>query len=485
MQAFTFITRPSEKWGIWQLGQFSIAILISKNKIMDTEKQKQVIQEILSSFHVGIESISATEGPAATLFEIRPKVGVRISRIKNLTEEIAVGLCSDKVRFTGAIPGHGTVGFEVPNAERKLLDISEMLSCQEYTENDMALPCIIGKDINNDNLVCDLAAMPHLLIAGATGQGKSVCLNTILMSLMHRLKPEELQLVLIDPKEVEFGVYKDKLIHNFLCNPVVTEPSEAQSVLDMVATLMDKRYGLLANENVRNIAEYNAIKPKGEKLPYIVVVIDEYGDLIMQSGNYMEKVICRIAQKARAIGIHLIISTQRPSVKIVTGDIKANFPTRIAFRMITSTDSRVILGKKGAESLLGKGDMIFFNGEETARAQCAYTSTEFVKKSCDEIEGRYNGWDGHQSLYGMSGLEEAMNAAKKAEAERQAKWDLLFDKILNQMNQDQKQAYRMLETSNSTIDDLLTNADHCLEFETYEEILSHYYPHWEEVKNLR
>jgi len=451
---------------------------------MDLENQKQIILQILNSFKVGVESISAKEGPTATMFEIRPKIGVRISRIKNLMEEIAVGLCSDNVRFAGAIPGHGTVGIEVPNAERKLLDISEMLSCQEYIENSMALPCIIGKDINNDNLVCDLAAMPHLLIAGATGQGKSVCLNTILMSLMHRLTPEELQLILIDPKEVEFGVYKDKLIHNFLCNPVVTEPSEAQSVLDMVATLMDKRYGLLANENVRNIAEYNAIKPKGEKLPYIVVVIDEYGDLIMQSGNYMEKVICRIAQKARAVGIHLIISTQRPSVKIVTGDIKANFPTRIAFRMITSTDSRVILGKKGAESLLGKGDMIFFNGEETVRAQCAFTSTDFVKKSCDEIESRYNGWDGHRSLYDMSGLEEAMSAAKEAEAESKAKWDLLFDKILNQMNNDQKQAYRLLEGSNDTIDDLLTIADHCLEFETYEEICSHYYPAWEYFKTL-
>ena len=452
---------------------------------MEIEKQKQTILQILNSFKVGVESISAKEGPTATMFEIKPKIGVRISRIKNLMEEIAVGLCSDNVRFAGAIPGHGTVGIEVPNAERKLLDISEMLSCQEYTLNDMALPCIIGKDINNDNLVCDLAAMPHLLIAGATGQGKSVCLNTILMSLMHRLTPEELQLVLIDPKEVEFGVYKDKLIHNFLCNPVVTEPSEAQSVLDMVATLMDKRYGLLANENVRNIAEYNAIKLKGEKLPYIVLVIDEYGDLIMQTGNYMEKVICRIAQKARAVGIHLIISTQRPSVKIVTGDIKANFPTRIAFRMITSTDSRVILGKKGAERLLGKGDMIFFNGEETVRAQCAYTSTEFVKKSCDEIESRYNGWNVHRSLYNMSGLEEAMNAAKKAEAESKAKWDLLFDKILNQMNNDQKQAYRLLEGSNDTIDDLLTIADHCLEFETYEEICSHYYPAWEYLKTLR
>lgn len=453
---------------------------------MDTEKQKQVIQEILSSFRIGIEGISATEGPAATLFEIRPKVGVRISRIKNLTEEISVGLCSDKVRFTGAIPGHGTVGFEVPNAERKLLDISDMLSCKEYVVNDMALPCIIGKDINNDNLVCDLAAMPHLLIAGATGQGKSVCLNTILMSLMHRLTPEELQLVLVDPKEVEFGVYKDKLFHNFLCNTVVTEPCEAQGVLNMVATLMDKRYGLLAGANVRNIAEYNAIKPKEEKLPYVVVVIDEYGDLIMQSGNYVEKVICRIAQKARAVGIHLIISTQRPSVKIVTGDIKANFPARIAFRMITSTDSRVILGKKGAESLLGKGDMIFFNGEETVRAQCAYTSTDFVKKSCDEIESRYNGWNGHRSLYNMSGLEEAMNAAKKAEAEKKVKFDLLYDKILHQMNEEQKEAYRLLSTSpNNTIDDNLAIADHCLEFETYKEICSNYFPDWEEFKSLR
>lgn len=453
---------------------------------MDTEKQKQVIQEILSSFRIGIEGISATEGPAATLFEIRPKVGVRISRIKNLTEEISVGLCSDKVRFTGAIPGHGTVGFEVPNAERKLLDISDMLSCKEYVVNDMALPCIIGKDINNDNLVCDLAAMPHLLIAGATGQGKSVCLNTILMSLMHRLTPEELQLVLVDPKEVEFGVYKDKLFHNFLCNTVVTEPCEAQGVLNMVATLMDKRYGLLAGANVRNIAEYNAIKPKEEKLPYVVVVIDEYGDLIMQSGNYVEKVICRIAQKARAVGIHLIISTQRPSVKIVTGDIKANFPARIAFRMITSTDSRVILGKKGAESLLGKGDMIFFNGEETVRAQCAYTSTDFVKKSCDEIESRYNEWNGHRSLYNMSGLEEAMNAAKKAEAEKKVKFDLLYDKILHQMNEEQKEAYRLLSTSpNNTIDDNLAIADHCLEFETYKEICSHYFPDWEEFKSLR
>lgn len=456
---------------------------------MDTEKQKQVIQEILNSFNVGIESISATEGPAATLFEIRPKVGVRISRIKNLTEEIAVGLCSDKVRFTGAIPGHGTVGIEVPNAERKLLDISEMLSCQEYTVNDMALPCIIGKDINNDNLVCDLAAMPHLLIAGATGQGKSVCLNTILMSLMHRLTPDELQLILIDPKEVEFGVYKDKLLSNFLCSPVITNAADALNVLDLVAKTMDRRYGMLAEENVRNIKEYNASRKGSEKMPYIVVVIDEYGDLIMQSGNELEKTICRIAQKARAVGIHLIISTQRPSVKIVTGDIKANFPTRIAFRMITSTDSRVILGKKGAENLLGKGDMIYFNGESTVRAQCAFTSTDFVKKSCDEIHDRflneYDSLHAELTLYEMSGQKAIDEAIKKAEKERQAKWDLLFYKTHSVMNKEQKQAYDLITTSpNNTIDDLLRIADQCLEYETYEEVCSHYFPGWDFYKDM-
>lgn len=455
---------------------------------MDTEKQKQVIQEILNSFNVGIESISATEGPAATLFEIRPKVGVRISRIKNLTEEIAVGLCSDKVRFTGAIPGHGTVGIEVPNAERKLLDISEMLSCQEYTVNDMALPCIIGKDINNDNLVCDLATMPHLLIAGATGQGKSVCLNTILMSLMYKLTPYDMKLVLVDPKEVEFGVYKDKLLSNFLCSPVITNAADALNVLDLAAKTMDRRYGMLAEENVRNIKEYNASRKGSEKMPYIVVVIDEYGDLIMQSGKEMERTICRIAQKARAVGIHLIISTQRPSVKIVTGDIKANFPTRIAFRMITSTDSRVILGKKGAEELLGKGDMIYFNGESTIRAQCAFTSTDFVKKSCDEIHDKfadeYIAVRTDSTLYEMSGQKQIDEAAEKAEKERMAKWDIFYDLKLNKMSQEQRQAFNLVDRTDN-IDDKIKLARQCLEYDTYEEICSHYCPGWDYYKSLR
>lgn len=454
---------------------------------MDIENQKQIILQILNSFKIGVESISAKEGPTATMFEIKPKIGVRISRIKNLTEEIAVGLCSDNVRFAGAIPGHGTVGIEVPNAERKLLDISEMLSCPEYTDYDMELPCIIGKDINNDNLVCDLATMPHLLIAGATGQGKSVCLNTILMSLMHKLTPYDMKLVLIDPKEVEFGLYKTKLLSNFLCSPVITNADDALNVLNLVAKTMDRRYGMLADENVRNIKEYNASRKGSKKMPYIVVVIDEYGDLIMQSGKEMERTICRIAQKARAVGIHLIISTQRPSVKIVTGDIKANFPTRIAFRMITSTDSRVILGKKGAEELLGKGDMIYFNGESTVRAQCAFTSTDFVKKSCDEIHDKFS--DEYitvrtdSTLYEMSGQKQIDEAAEKAEKERMAKWDIFYDLKLNKMSQEQRQAFNLVDRTDN-VDDKIKLAKQCLEYDTYEEICSHYCPGWDFYKDM-
>lgn len=447
---------------------------------MEIEKQKQIILQILNSFKIGVESISAKEGPTATMFEIKPKIGVRISRIKNLTEEIAVGLCSDNVRFAGAIPGHGTVGIEVPNAERKLLDISEMLSCPEYVDNDMELPCIIGKDINNDNLVCDLATMPHLLIAGATGQGKSVCLNTILMSLMHKLTPYDMKLVLVDPKEVEFGLYKNKLLSNFLCSPVITNANDALNVLNLVAKTMDRRYGMLAEENVRNIKEYNASRKGSKKMPYIVVVIDEYGDLIMQSGKEMEKTICRIAQKARAVGIHLIISTQRPSVKIVTGDIKANFPTRIAFRMITSTDSRVILGKKGAEELLGKGDMIYFNGESTVRAQCAFTSTDFVKKSCDEIHDRFlNEYDSLHSeltLYEMSGQKAIDEAVKKAQEEKKkameeaiAKSGEYYDMVYNHMSDVGRKILQIYVDYNDPIEVKIRKAKECLPIKTWED----------------
>lgn len=359
---------------------------------MENKNGKDLIVEILNAFKVGIDRIDCIEGPSTTLYEIKPKLGVRISKIKNLKDEIAAGLETDNIRIIAPIPGKGSVGIEVPNKERKVLPIEGMLSTPEYRDTDMILPCVFGRTVTNGALMADLAKMPHLLIAGATGQGKSVGLNTILMSLLHKRTPDELKLILVDPKQVEFSLYS-KLGKAYLAKDIITGPQNAYSALCDVVSLMEKRYSALCKEGVRNLEEYNAIDGI-RKLPYLVVVIDEYGDLVMQSGKEMERVICRIAQKARAVGIHMIISTQRPSVKIVTGDIKANFPVRIAFRMITGTDSRVVLGKKGAEALTGKGDMLFFNGEDTVRAQCAFTSTEFVRQYVDSLGEKYASWDG-------------------------------------------------------------------------------------------
>lgn len=359
---------------------------------MDRMNDKEKIVEILASFKVGIERIECTSGPSTTLYEIKPKLGVRISKIRNLKDEIAVGLEADNVRVIAPIPGKGTVGIEVPNKERKILGIDEVLSAPEYENSSMALPCVLGRTITNDILMADLSKMPHLLIAGATGQGKSVGLNTILMSLLHKKSPDEMKLILVDPKQVEFSLYS-KLGKAYLAKDVITDADTAYSALCDVINLMESRYTTLSENAVRNIGEYNAIEGV-KKMQYLVVVIDEYGDLIMQSGKDMEKAICRIAQKARAVGIHLILSTQRPSVKIVTGDIKANFPTRIAFRMTTGTDSRVVLGKKGAECLTGKGDMLFFNGENTTRAQCAFTPSDYVRDYVDYLGMKYKDYSG-------------------------------------------------------------------------------------------
>lgn len=359
---------------------------------MANESEKQRIVEILSAFNVGVESISELKGPSTTLYEIQPKLGVRISKIRNLKDELAVGLEADSVRVIAPIPGKGTVGIEVPVKERQILPIEDMLLTPEYENSDMDLPCVLGRTATGDVLTADLAKMPHLLIAGATGQGKSVCLNTILASLLHKKTPDEMRLVLIDPKQVEFSLYSKLGTNSYLAKPIGNDINAADMALDDTIELMEDRYTLLNEKGVRNIKEYNAIQGV-EKLPYLVFAIDEYGDLILQrnGGADIERKICRIAQKARAVGIHLILSTQRPSVKIVTGDIKANFPTRIAFRTITSTDSRVVLGKKGAETLAGKGDMLFFDGEKTVRAQCALTPTEYVKGMCEELGGKYAG----------------------------------------------------------------------------------------------
>ena len=323
-------------------------------------ESKHRIDDVLQAFKIGHEGITAASGPTVTLFEFKPKVGIRISKIVNLKNEFAIALGVQGVRII-APTERGTVGIEVPNKERVIIPMADMLYSDEYDNSDMELPLCIGRKVDCSVFMADLAEMPHLLVAGATGMGKSVGLNAIIASLINKKSPEELKLVLIDPKQVELTVY-EKIAKPYLLK--------------------------LKEKNVRNIKEYNAVA--NDRMPYYVVVIDEYGDLIMQSdGLAMEKAICRIAQKARAVGIHMIISTQRPSTDIVTGRIKANFPTRIAFRTVTGTDSRVILDRIGAEKLTGKGDMLFYNGGDTIRCQCAYMSTEEVLALCSEIEEEF------------------------------------------------------------------------------------------------
>lgn len=344
--------------------------------------RKDLINATLLSFKITTYDFEEIQGAAVTLYKFRPQLGVRVSKIRGLKDELAAVLGVSSVRIIAPL-ADGSVGIEVPNKQKPILPMAEILCSTEYLTSDMALPLAIGRTVTNEIFMADLADMPHLLVAGATGQGKSVGLNVMLMSLLHKKTPEELKLVLIDPKQVELNVYS-KLGSAYLASPVITEAGEAESVLESLCELMEERYDLISSAGKRNIKEYNALTIV-EPMPYIVVVIDEYGDLIMQSGKPMERSICRLAQKARAVGIHLIISTQRPSATIVTGNIKANFPTRIAFRTTTGTDSRVILDQTGAEKLTGCGDMIYFAGAETTRVQCAYASIEEVSKSCEEI----------------------------------------------------------------------------------------------------
>ena len=355
------------------------------------EESKDRIAKVLESFKIGHSDFTVTPGPTVTLFEFYPQIGVRMSKISNLKNEFASALRTAGVRVI-APTATGTVGIEVPNTERQNVSIMEMLYSDEYMNTDMDLPLCIGRRVDNSIFMVDLATMPHLLVAGATGMGKSVGLNVIITSLLRKKSPDELKLVLVDPKQVELSVYdaieKPYLAHLAGYSPICTEPTEAKDTLDAVIRLMESRYTMLKEKGVRNIKEYNAIVD--DKLPYYVVIIDEYGDLILQSPKEMEVAICRIAQKARAVGIHMIISTQRPDAKIVTGSIKANFPTRIAFRTTTGTDSRVILDRIGAERLTGKGDMLYFSGGEMNRVQCAYISTEEVTEMCEDMKEEYD-----------------------------------------------------------------------------------------------
>ncbi len=362
---------------------------------IDMEEQnanKNRIVEVLRNFGIEISSIKATVGPTITLYEITPAQGVRISKIRNLEDDIALSLKALGIRIIAPIPGKGTIGIEVPNAKSSIVSMESVLNSKKFQETTMDLPCAMGKTITNEVFMFDLAKAPHLLVAGATGQGKSVGLNAILTSLLYKKHPAEMKIVLVDPKMVEFSIYKNIDKHFLAClpdeaeNPIITDTSKVVRTLQSLCVEMDARYELLMAAGERNIKDYNRkfiarkLNPeKGHKfMPYIVVVIDEYGDLIMTAGKEIELPIARIAQKARAVGIHMIIATQRPTANIITGTIKANFPARIAFKVSQGIDSKTILDRMGAQQLIGRGDMLYLLGNDPIRVQCAFVDTPEV-----------------------------------------------------------------------------------------------------------
>ena len=355
---------------------------------------KNRIVDVLRNFGVEISSIKATVGPTITLYEITPAPGVRISRIRNLEDDIALSLSALGIRIIAPIPGKGTIGIEVPNAKPSIVSMESILNSKKFQETTMDLPCAVGKTITNEVFMFDLAKVPHLLVAGATGQGKSVGLNAIITSLLYKKHPAELKIVLVDPKKVEFSVYSS-IENHFLAKipddeaePIITDVTKVVRTLNSLCKEMDTRYDLLKIAQARNIKEYNKkfidrqLNPeKGHRfMPYIVVVIDEFGDLIMTAGKEVELPIARIAQLARAVGIHMIIATQRPTTNIITGTIKANFPGRVAFRVGAMIDSRTILDRPGAQQLIGRGDMLYLNGGEPVRVQCAFVDTPEVER---------------------------------------------------------------------------------------------------------
>ena len=367
------------------------------NPFIDMKEQndnKNRIVDVLRNFSVEISSIKATVGPTITLYEITPAQGVRISKIRNLEDDIALSLSALGIRIIAPIPGKGTIGIEVPNANPNIVSMESILNSKKFQETQMELPCAVGKTITNEVFMFDLAKIPHLLVAGATGQGKSVGLNAIITSLLYKKHPAELKIVLIDPKKVEFSIYTP-LEKHFLAmvpdegaEPIITAVTKVVRTLNSLCKEMDTRYDLLKIAGARNIKEYNKkfkdrqLNPQnGHRfMPYIVVVIDEFGDLIMTAGKEIELPIARIAQLARAVGIHMVIATQRPTTSIITGNIKANFPGRIAFKVSAMIDSKTILDRPGANQLIGRGDMLFLNGNEPVRVQCAFVDTPEVER---------------------------------------------------------------------------------------------------------
>ncbi len=364
----------------------------------ELEENKNRIVQTLSNYKIEISKIRATVGPTVTLYEIVPAPGVRISKIKNLEDDIALSLAALGIRIIAPIPGKGTIGIEVPNSKPEMVSMRSLIASKKFQESNFELPVVMGKTITNETFTFDLCKMPHLLVAGATGQGKSVGLNAILISLLYKKHPAQVKFVLVDPKKVELTLY-NRIERHFLAklpdeeDAIITDTSKVVNTLNSLCIEMDQRYELLKAAQVRNIKEYNQkfidrkLNPeKGHRyLPYIVVLIDEFADLIMTAGKEVEQPIARIAQLARAIGIHLIVATQRPSVNVITGMIKANFPARIAFRVLSKIDSRTILDASGADQLIGRGDMLISTGQDVIRLQCGFVDTPEVDEICTFI----------------------------------------------------------------------------------------------------
>ncbi|PPL01421.1 FtsK/SpoIIIE family DNA translocase [Parapedobacter indicus] len=367
----------------------------------ELEANKDKIVDTLANYNIEIAKIKATIGPTVTLYEIIPKPGVRISKIKNLEDDIALSLAALGIRIIAPMPGKGTIGIEVPNSHPEMVSMRSVLATEKFQHTDMDLPIALGRTISNEVYIADLAKMPHLLVAGATGQGKSVGINAILTSLLYKKHPAELKFVLVDPKKVELSLFK-KVERHFLAklpgeeDAIITDTKKVINTLNSLCIEMDARYDLLKNAQVRNLKEYNAkfinrrLNPEeGHRyLPFIVLIVDEFADLMMTAGKEVETPIARLAQLARAVGIHLVIATQRPSVNIITGTIKANFPARLAFRVLSKVDSRTILDSGGADQLIGRGDMLLATGSDLIRIQCAFVDTPEVEEISDFIGGQ-------------------------------------------------------------------------------------------------
>ncbi|MBR1387921.1 MAG: DNA translocase FtsK [Alloprevotella sp.] len=393
---------------------------------MDEQRQnKERIVNTMREYGVELTSIRATIGPTVTLYEVTPAMGVRINKIKTLSEDIALRLSAEGVRIIAPIPGKGTVGIEVPNKKPQIVSMESILNSRKFQETQMALPVALGKTITNEVFMVDLAKMPHVLIAGATGQGKSVGLNAVITSLLYKKHPSELKIVMVDPKKVEFSMYEGIEKHYLAKipsneDPIITDTSKVVQTLKSLCILMDHRYDLLKKAHCKTIKEYNEkfchreLNPNHghEYLPYVVIVIDEFGDLIMTAGKEVELPIQRITQLARAVGMHMVLATQRPTTNIITGTIKANCPARIAFRVSSMIDSRTILDRPGANKLVGKGDMLFLNGMEPVRVQCAFVDTPEVERIVSHIEEQ----QGYMGAYALPEVLEEGDGGSGGEA---------------------------------------------------------------------